>query len=201
MGQAKDLGILPPHELSTFGLSVPACEKKKIRRLEILKEDFVKENVVVDGIQRKLVPPPGVEGRRGLVIREPESRIFFYNDNFDLVFQREKEFHLATTTQLIRLYSDILRWRDKEYSVVEMKRKNYWSNLGFLFPRRPLLVSNLGFLFPRRLLLKSNPGVGGLCWGMWWRASGSRGKWWNGRRSGEKGCGSLAGNRVNRDNA
>nr|GEY29612.1 hypothetical protein [Tanacetum cinerariifolium] len=38
--------------------------------------------------------------------------------------------------------------------------------------------------------------VGGLCWGRWWRASGSRGKWWNGRRSGEKGCGSLAGNMV-----
>nr|GEY55657.1 hypothetical protein [Tanacetum cinerariifolium] len=48
---------LPDHMDHIF----PACEKKKIRRLEILEEDFVKENVVVDGMQRKLVPPPGGE--------------------------------------------------------------------------------------------------------------------------------------------
>ncbi|GKC50673.1 hypothetical protein Tco_1073418 [Tanacetum coccineum] len=51
----------------------------------------------------------GVEGRRGLVIREPESGSFFNNENFDLVFQREEEFYLATTPQLIRLQNEILK--------------------------------------------------------------------------------------------
>nr|GFA09352.1 hypothetical protein [Tanacetum cinerariifolium] len=60
-----------------------------------------------------LVPPTGVERRKGLVIREPESGIFFYNGNFDLVFQREEEFHLATTTQLIRLHNFIQRGSPK----------------------------------------------------------------------------------------
>ncbi|GJS24926.1 ribonuclease H-like domain-containing protein [Tanacetum coccineum] len=59
-------------------------------------------------MHRNLVPPPKVEGSRGLVIREPESGIFFYNGNFDLIFQRE-EFHLATTAQLIRTQSVIHR--------------------------------------------------------------------------------------------
>ncbi|GKE23969.1 hypothetical protein Tco_1435481 [Tanacetum coccineum] len=78
--QAKALGIPPPLELSTFG-SVPAVDKKRKRSSEILEEVFVKENVAVDGMHRNLVPPPGIEGRQGLVIREPELGIFFYNEN------------------------------------------------------------------------------------------------------------------------
>ncbi|GJU61112.1 hypothetical protein Tco_1238878 [Tanacetum coccineum] len=104
----KKLGfsIPPPPELTAFGLS--AAEKKRKRSSEIIKEVFVKEDIVVDGMHRNLVPPPRVEGSRGLVIREPESGIFFYNGNFDLIFQRE-EFHLATTAQLIRTQSVIHR--------------------------------------------------------------------------------------------
>ncbi|GKA01869.1 hypothetical protein Tco_0674534 [Tanacetum coccineum] len=105
--QAKALGIPPPPELSTFGLLVLAVDKKRKRSSEILEEVFVKENIVVDGMHRNLVPPPGIEGRQGLVIREPKSGIFFYNGNWDLVFQRGEEFHLATTAQLIRLQSSI----------------------------------------------------------------------------------------------
>ncbi|GKC89235.1 hypothetical protein Tco_1149884 [Tanacetum coccineum] len=56
-----------------------------------------------------LIPPSGVKGSRGLVIREPKARIFFYNGNFDFVFQREEEFHLATIAQLIRTQSAIQR--------------------------------------------------------------------------------------------
>ncbi|GJY45242.1 hypothetical protein Tco_0434305 [Tanacetum coccineum] len=97
--QAGKLGISPPHELSAFRLS--AAEKKRKRSSEILKEVFVKEYIMVDGMHRNLVPPSGVEGSRGLVVSEPKSGIFFYNRNFDLVFQREEEFHLATTAQLI----------------------------------------------------------------------------------------------------
>ncbi|GKD29338.1 hypothetical protein Tco_1240116, partial [Tanacetum coccineum] len=81
---AKSLGIPPPPELSTFRVSI--TDKKRKRSSEILKEVFVNEDIVVDGMHRNLVPPPRVEGRRGLVIREPESGIFFYNGNFDLVF-------------------------------------------------------------------------------------------------------------------
>nr|GEV56748.1 hypothetical protein [Tanacetum cinerariifolium] len=46
---------------------------------------------------QNLAPLPGVEGRRGLVIREPEAGIFYYNGNFDPIFQRKLKFHLATT--------------------------------------------------------------------------------------------------------
>ncbi|GJY16706.1 hypothetical protein Tco_0387128 [Tanacetum coccineum] len=98
--QAGKLGIPPPPELTLFGLS--AAEKKRKRSSEIIQEVFVKEDIVVDGMHRNLIPPPRVEGSRRLVIKEPESRIFFYNGNFNLVFQREEEFHLATTDQLIR---------------------------------------------------------------------------------------------------
>ncbi|GKD74362.1 hypothetical protein Tco_1332644, partial [Tanacetum coccineum] len=103
----KALGIPLPPELYSFRASIN--DKKGKRSSEILKEVFVKEDVLVDGMHRNLVYPPGVKGRIGLVIREPESGVFFYNENFDLVFQREEEFHLATTPQVIRLQNRILR--------------------------------------------------------------------------------------------
>ncbi|GJT61685.1 hypothetical protein Tco_1005218 [Tanacetum coccineum] len=101
--QAGKLGLTPPPpELCAFDLCAP--KKKRKRASEILEEVFVKEDIRVDGMHRN-----GIEGNRGLVIREPEPRIFFYNGNFDLVFQREEEFHLATTAQLIRLQNAIQR--------------------------------------------------------------------------------------------
>nr|GEY98054.1 hypothetical protein [Tanacetum cinerariifolium] len=105
--EEKALGIPPPPELSTFRASIN--DKKRKRSLEILKKVFVKEDVVVDRMHRNLVPPLKVEGRKGLVIREPESGVFFFNGNFDLVFQRKEEFYLATAPQLIRLQNGILR--------------------------------------------------------------------------------------------
>ncbi|GKE60821.1 hypothetical protein Tco_1511188 [Tanacetum coccineum] len=66
--QAEKLDIHPPSELTAFGLS--AAEKKRKRSLEIIHEVFVKDNIVVDGMQRNLVPPRGVEGARGLVIKD-----------------------------------------------------------------------------------------------------------------------------------
>ncbi|GJZ24046.1 hypothetical protein Tco_0561505 [Tanacetum coccineum] len=53
--------------------------------------------------------PPKVEGSRGRVIREPELDIFYYNGNFDLAFQSEEEFHLASIAQLIRIKDGIQR--------------------------------------------------------------------------------------------
>ncbi|GJR18252.1 hypothetical protein Tco_0966779 [Tanacetum coccineum] len=105
--QARKLGIPPSPELIAFGLF--DAEKKRKRSSEIIKEFFVKEYIVVDGMHKNLIPPSWVEGSRWLVIREPKSGIFFYNGNFDLVFQREEEFHLATIAQLIRTQSAIQR--------------------------------------------------------------------------------------------
>ncbi|GJU64091.1 putative reverse transcriptase domain-containing protein [Tanacetum coccineum] len=74
---SKTKSISPPSELSTFGVSIN--DKKIKRSLEILTEVFMKENVMVDGMHRNLVPHPRIEGGKGLVIREPESGVFFYN--------------------------------------------------------------------------------------------------------------------------
>ncbi|GKC23708.1 hypothetical protein Tco_1025858 [Tanacetum coccineum] len=62
--------------------SKPNSSRKTKRRSKILQEVFVKENIVVDGMHRNLAPPSGIEGRRGLVIRELEAGIFYYNGNF-----------------------------------------------------------------------------------------------------------------------
>ncbi|GJX94413.1 hypothetical protein Tco_0348999 [Tanacetum coccineum] len=105
--QAEKLGIPPPPQLTAAGVS--GAEKKRKRTSKIIKEVFMSEYIVVDGKHRNLVPPLRVRGSIGLVISEPESEIFFYNGNFDLVFQREEEFHLATTKQLIRIQSAIQR--------------------------------------------------------------------------------------------
>ncbi|GKD87631.1 hypothetical protein Tco_1358785 [Tanacetum coccineum] len=48
----------------SFGLS--ASEKKRKRSSKIIKEVFVKEDIVVDGMHRNLVPPPGVVGFKWL---------------------------------------------------------------------------------------------------------------------------------------
>ncbi|GJS90168.1 hypothetical protein Tco_0772804 [Tanacetum coccineum] len=105
--QAEKLGVPPPPQLTAARVS--GDEKKRKRTSKIIKEVFMSEYIVVDGKHRNLVPPLRVRGSIGLVISEPESEIFFYNGNFDLVFQREEEFHLATTTQLIRIQSAIQR--------------------------------------------------------------------------------------------
>nr|GEX72240.1 hypothetical protein [Tanacetum cinerariifolium] len=107
LSQAKALGIPPPPELSTFGVSIN--DKKKKRSSDILKEVFVQEDIVIDGMHKNLVPLPDIVGSRGQVIREPKLGIFFYNGNFDLVFQRKEEFRLATTAQLIKQQSAIQR--------------------------------------------------------------------------------------------
>ncbi|GKE82166.1 hypothetical protein Tco_1552166, partial [Tanacetum coccineum] len=105
--QAGKLGLSPPSKLTTFRLT-PA-EKKRKRTSDMIQEVFVQEDIRVDGMERNLIPPQGVVGSPGLVINEPKAGIFYYNGNFDLVFQRENEFHLATTAQLIRQLKHIKR--------------------------------------------------------------------------------------------
>ncbi|GJW59222.1 hypothetical protein Tco_0105953 [Tanacetum coccineum] len=74
---AKKLGVPPLPQLLTFGISNK--DKKRKRTFEIIQEVFVKEDVVVDGMYKKLAPPS------------------------------DSEFHLATTIQLVRLQGSILR--------------------------------------------------------------------------------------------
>ncbi|GJW34250.1 retrovirus-related pol polyprotein from transposon TNT 1-94, partial [Tanacetum coccineum] len=92
------LGLPQPPELATFGLT---AKEKKRKRTEFIKEVFQAGDVGVDGMGRNLIPPPGVLPIQGLVINEPESGIFFMNENTDIGFQRESEFHLTPTTKLI----------------------------------------------------------------------------------------------------
>ncbi|GJU58775.1 hypothetical protein Tco_0832332 [Tanacetum coccineum] len=68
--QARALGIPPLPELSSFG--IPVEDRKRKRTPEILHEVVVKENIVVDWMQRNLIPPLGVEVRKGMVIKEPK---------------------------------------------------------------------------------------------------------------------------------
>ncbi|GKB36080.1 hypothetical protein Tco_0881022, partial [Tanacetum coccineum] len=101
--EAKRLGLPPPPELATFRLT--AEEKKK--RTYFIKEMFVTEDVRVDEMNRNLIPPPGVVPIESLVIKEPESGIFYMNRNTDVVFQRESEFHLTPTVELICIQNQI----------------------------------------------------------------------------------------------
>ncbi|GKC74228.1 hypothetical protein Tco_1120111 [Tanacetum coccineum] len=101
---AKMLGLPPPSELATFGLTI---EERKRKRTEFIKEMFVTEDVRVDGMNRNLIPPPRVIPIKGLVIKEPESGIFYMNKNTDVAFQIESEFPLTPAIELIHIYSQI----------------------------------------------------------------------------------------------
>nr|GEV51079.1 hypothetical protein [Tanacetum cinerariifolium] len=108
---AKRLGLSPPPELATFGLT---AEEKEMKMTELIKEVFVTENVWVNGMDINLIPSLGIMPIQGLVINEPESGIFFINENTDICFQRKSEFHLTPTIELIRLQRQI----KKEYAEV-----------------------------------------------------------------------------------
>ncbi|GKE15898.1 hypothetical protein Tco_1423475, partial [Tanacetum coccineum] len=104
INQAKRLGLPPVPELTTFRLT---AEEKKRKMTEFIKEVFITGDVRVDGMDRNLIPPPGVLPIQVLVINEPESGIFCMNRNTKIGFQRESEFHLTPTTELIRLQKQI----------------------------------------------------------------------------------------------
>ncbi|GKE37543.1 hypothetical protein Tco_1460948 [Tanacetum coccineum] len=63
-------GLPSPPELATFRLT---AEEKKRKRSEVIKEVFVTKDVRVDGMDRNLIPPPGIMPIQGLVINEPEQ--------------------------------------------------------------------------------------------------------------------------------
>ncbi|GKB03284.1 hypothetical protein Tco_0831373 [Tanacetum coccineum] len=74
-----------PYEQYTTNL-FSLAEKKRKRKARVLHEVFVKENIMVDGMHRNLSLPKGVVGKVVLAIKEPKTRIFLYNGNFDLFF-------------------------------------------------------------------------------------------------------------------
>ncbi|GJV95518.1 putative ribonuclease H-like domain-containing protein [Tanacetum coccineum] len=55
--EAKKLGLPLPPALETFGMT---AEEKKRKRTQFLKEDFITKDIRVDGMNRNLIPPPGV---------------------------------------------------------------------------------------------------------------------------------------------
>nr|GEY52106.1 retrovirus-related Pol polyprotein from transposon TNT 1-94 [Tanacetum cinerariifolium] len=61
--EEKALGISPPPDISTFGVSIN--DKKRKRSSEILTKVFVKEDVVVDGMHRNLVLLQGSKAEKG----------------------------------------------------------------------------------------------------------------------------------------
>ncbi|GJS50163.1 hypothetical protein Tco_0600284 [Tanacetum coccineum] len=118
------LGLPLPPQLTIFEL--PPAEKKRKRRVEVMKEVFLKEYIIVDGMHKKLTPSEGVINH-WYGIRN-KIRDFVYNGSLDLVFQRESEFHLATTSQLIRIQIAIkvdsviaIEMYDKMIYVIEAK--------------------------------------------------------------------------------
>ncbi|GKA40480.1 hypothetical protein Tco_0733073 [Tanacetum coccineum] len=102
INHAKKVGLPPPPELATLGMTT---EEKKQKRTEFQKEMFTTKDNQIDGMNRNLTPPTGIIPIDGLVIAEPESGIFFMNTN--VAFQRESEFHLTPTVQLIRIQNQI----------------------------------------------------------------------------------------------
>ncbi|GJU15069.1 hypothetical protein Tco_1143035 [Tanacetum coccineum] len=61
--EAKKLGLPPPPALATFGMT---AEERKRKRTEFIKEVFMIEDVRVDGMERNLIPPPGLCQSRAL---------------------------------------------------------------------------------------------------------------------------------------
>ncbi|GKC63572.1 hypothetical protein Tco_1096170 [Tanacetum coccineum] len=84
-----------------------ATKKKRKRTSKIIKEVFVTEYIKVDGMHRNLIPPPGVVGSRGLVITKPESRIFYYNGNYDLRISPEAEEMIKKLQLTIEARNDV----------------------------------------------------------------------------------------------
>ncbi|GJS41483.1 hypothetical protein Tco_0566526 [Tanacetum coccineum] len=102
-----NLIIYPNFRLKSLGFSewleVHALASKKTGK----SNDMLLQNIRVDGMNRNLIPPPGVVSIEGLVINEPESGIFFMNRNTYIAYQRESKFHLTHTIQLIRIQNHI----------------------------------------------------------------------------------------------
>nr|GEV02617.1 copia protein [Tanacetum cinerariifolium] len=96
-------------ELRTKEVTLRITRDNDPTTLTVYEKFGLKMLGLTDGIEVHALASKGVIGSLGLVITEPEAGFFYYNRNFDLVFQREHEFHLASTTQLIKQLKHIKR--------------------------------------------------------------------------------------------
>ncbi|GJW16637.1 hypothetical protein Tco_0024073 [Tanacetum coccineum] len=70
----------------------------------MVRQVFLNKEVVVDGMERNLLPLHGVTtGRHGEVLKQPEARILFYNANVELGFQRVSEYSTNLAINLRRI--------------------------------------------------------------------------------------------------
>nr|GEW05858.1 DNA helicase [Tanacetum cinerariifolium] len=88
------------------------AEKKRKRKVEVIQEVFVKENIMVDDMQRSLSLPEGVVGRAGLVIKELEAEIFLYNGNFDLQVYDELIYEIESRPDFVQAMEIVAKTLD-----------------------------------------------------------------------------------------
>ncbi|GJY65365.1 hypothetical protein Tco_0467603 [Tanacetum coccineum] len=111
-------------------LNVMTSSKSNDLLLQSLRAKF---NWVITQAKKLSIPPPPelayfgnlCRRQKRLVIKELEEGIFYYDGNFDLVFQRVSKFHLATTVQLARLQGSIIRdttEAEEVYKLIELER-------------------------------------------------------------------------------
>ncbi|GJR75857.1 hypothetical protein Tco_0088222 [Tanacetum coccineum] len=82
---AKKLKIHPSRQLTKIKLT--SAEKKRKRKMEVVWQVVLDKEVMVDGTERNLAPPPGIlTGKHGQVIEHPKPGILFFNGNTDLEF-------------------------------------------------------------------------------------------------------------------
>nr|GEX65415.1 hypothetical protein [Tanacetum cinerariifolium] len=113
----EKLKIPLPHQLTETKLT--PIKKKRKRIMEVARNAFLKADVRVNRIERKLVPPMGVTtDKYGQVIKHLEPGILFFNGNTNLGFQRINKFDLATIVQLLRMHSFIIQDSDYARTVV-----------------------------------------------------------------------------------
>ncbi|GJR19876.1 hypothetical protein Tco_0968403 [Tanacetum coccineum] len=62
---------------------------------EVIHEVFIKDNVVVNGMHRNLIPPVGVVGSLGLVIEESKAGTFVYNGSSTSLSERNLKGNMA----------------------------------------------------------------------------------------------------------
>ena len=72
-----------------------------------MNQVFVTQEPNVNDSHKNLTPLVGVDGAHGMVIKEPESGVFFINKFNILCFQREGKFNLASIAHLVRLHQGI----------------------------------------------------------------------------------------------
>nr|GEU57291.1 hypothetical protein [Tanacetum cinerariifolium] len=94
-----DFTIAPPHQL--IDTELPPIEKMRKRIKELIQHVFLNKEVIVDGMERNLVPPQSVTTRKlGEVIKHLKPEILFYNGNVELVMKKiTKRGHFGVKTK------------------------------------------------------------------------------------------------------